>query len=539
MNTEEIHRPINSLNHIKVILGKLKNAFRSLRWRLTFSYTLVTIGALLVVEIILMVGLMYYFVSNIDLTPETIIANLRAEWTPKVQEFFSEEPPNIREFREYLSEVQGTSISTRPLTIFGNLEIEMKAQDFLNFYYLLDDRTLVDAIPGDIVTEDMIGKKFPYDYLPGLEKHLSAALDGVKNESLLYSKVDPGNRIIGAIPVFMYESTAVDPVDKTILQEPVTDARRRVAGVIVFATKRFPWGFLPIGKVMIYIVRSLLIFTFFAGILGSIFGMLTANNLTKRLKRVSQAAHDWSQGDFSVNVRDKTDDEIGKLTDDLNKMADQLENLLDRRMELTILEERNRLARDLHDSVKQQAFAASAQLAAAKSHFENDPDLALKHFQEADDLISKVREELTDLIQELRPVEMKGKGLIKAVKDHAQGWQRRNNIEVTIRVRGERSLPLEVEKCIFRVVQEALANVAWHSEAKKVKVFFDFNPEELLLTIIDDGKGFDPEEGRKKGVGLNSMCERTTLIGGALDVQSDVDSGTKIILKYPYQKMEI
>jgi signal transduction histidine kinase len=539
MNSEEAQQPISKQNHIKALFGELKNTLRSLRWRLTFSYSLVTIGALLVMEIILMVGLMSYFISNIDLSPETIISNLRAEWTPKVQEFFSEEPPNISEFREYLNDVQGTSISTRPLVIFGNLELEMNAQDFLNFYYLLDDRTLVDAIPQDIVTEDMIGKEFPQEFLPGLEKHLSAALDGVKNEDLLYSKIDPGNRIVGAIPVFRYESGTADPVDKSIHQEPVLEAQRKVAGVIVFATKRFPWGFLPIGQVMLYIVRSLLIFTLFAGFLGSIFGMLTANNLTQRLKRVSQAAHDWSQGDFSVSIRDKTNDEIGKLADDLNKMAEQLENLLDRRMELTLLEERNRLARELHDSVKQQAFAASAQIAAAKSHFRHDPDLALQHFQEADDLICKVREELTDLIQELRPVEMKGKGLIPAVKEHVNGWQRRNKIETTIRVRGERSLPVDVEKCIFRVIQEALANVAWHSEAKNVKIFFKFNIDELVLTVMDDGKGFNLEEGRKEGLGLNSMCERTTLIGGTLEIQSDVNSGTRIILKYPYQKMEI
>ncbi len=71
---------------------------------------------------------------------------------------------------------------------------------------------------------------------------------------------------------------------------------------------------------------------------------------------VSQAAHSWSSGDFSAIIRDKRDDEIGKLGNDLNTMAEQLENLLDRRQEISVLEERNRLARDLHDSVKQQAL---------------------------------------------------------------------------------------------------------------------------------------------------------------------------------------
>lgn len=537
------NKPIS--NRINQILTKIKSrvnsarmAIRSLRWRMALSYSLVTIAALLVVELIVMALLMGYFVRNIDLTPETLISSLRAEWTPMVQQFFSEDPPDIDGVREYLDEVQGSTIGTRPLFILGNLQLEMKAQDFLNFYYLLDDRTLVDVIPHDIVPEEELGRRIPYDYLPGLNEPLQAAMDGVEDENLLYAKVEPGNRIIGAIPVFRYEPTDADAL-KSNDSAAVMDVERNLVGVIVFTTKSFPWEFLPLSEVLVYIGRSLLIFTFFAGILGSGFGMLTASGLTKRLTRVSQAAHDWSHGDFSVNVRDKSDDEVGQLTKDLNSMAEQLENLLDRRQELSVLEERNRLARDLHDSVKQQAFAASAQMGAAKAHFEHNPEQAYSHLQEAELLVGKVRQELTDLIQEMRPVEMKGKGLIQTVEDHTNDWSRRNGIELVMHVRGERSLPLEVEKCIFRIIQEALSNVAWHSKAKKVDLVFNFRSDFLLLTVRDNGKGFIPAQTRKNGVGLKSMRERAKLIGGELIIDSRLDKGTKIILKYPYQATEI
>lgn len=523
---------------IKSAINNARRAFRSLRWRMALSYSLVTIAALLVVEIIVMALLMGYFVRNIDLTPETLISSLRAEWTPMVQQFFSEEPPDIDGVREYLDEVQGSTIGTRPLLILGNLQLEMKAQDFLNFYYLLDDRTLVDVIPHDIVPEDELGRRIPYDYLPGLIEPLQAAMDGIEDENLLYAKVEPGNRIVGAIPVFRYEPTAADALTSND-GTAVMDVERNLVGVIVFTTKSFPWQFLPLSEVLVYIGRSLLIFTLFAGILGSGFGMLTASGLTKRLTQVSQAAHDWSHGDFSVNVRDKSDDEVGQLTKDLNSMAEQLENLLDRRQEISVLEERNRLARDLHDSVKQQAFAASAQMGAAKAHFERNPEQAYSHLQEAELLVGKVRQELTDLIQELRPVEMKGKGLIQAVEDQTNDWSRRNGIEFVIHVRGERSLPLEVEKCVFRIIQEALANVAWHSQADKVDIVFNFRSDFLLLTIRDNGKGFVPGQTRKRGVGLRSMNERAKLIGGELIIDSRIDKGTKIVLKYPYQKTEI
>ena len=290
---------------------------------------------------------------------------------------------------------------------------------------------------------------------------------------------------------------------------------------------------------MLYIGRSLLIFTFFAGILGSIFGMITANSLTKRLSRVSQAAHDWSLGKFSVIIQETKNDEIGQLASDLNRMADQLESLLDRRQEISVLEERNRLARDLHDSVKQQAFAASAQLAAAKSHFEQDPEEAFIHLQEAEQLIEKVRQELTSLIKEMRPIEMKGKGLLPAVEDLVNDWKRRNPMNLQTQIQGKYSLPLEMEKGVFRIVQEALANISWHSQAENVNLMIDFQPDFLSLVIKDDGKGFILSESSKSTMGLQSMHERAVLIGGELIINSQPGQGTEIILTVPYQMMEI
>ncbi|HCU58082.1 MAG TPA: hypothetical protein DF984_07680 [Anaerolineaceae bacterium] len=521
----------------KKCLRKFRFSIRSLRGKMTLSYSLVTIGALLVAEIALVVIVMSYFANNIDLTPETLIANLTAEWTPQIQDYLSQNPPDVDGVREYLEDVQGSVIETKPLLIFGNLELQMKVQDFLNFYYLLADRTVVAAIPHGIIPDEELGKKLPFNYLPGLEEPYRAALRGVGDQDQLYAAVEPGHRIVGAIPVFRDET----PLAETppVSGKPVIEVERNLVGVIVFTTKRFPWEFLPISEVTIYIARSLLIFTFFAGIIGSIFGLLTARGLTKRISNVSDAAHSWARGDFSVMIRDTVTDDIGRLTNDLNSMAEQLENLLDRRLEITVLQERNRLARDLHDSVKQQTFAASAQLGAAKAHFRNNPQQALYHLEEAEILIAQVRQELTDLIQELRPVEMKGKGLLPAVQEYAENWSKRNYVLLNMNIRGERSLPLNVEKSLFRIVQEALANVAWHSHASKVDIVFNFRSDFLLLTIRDNGDGFNVDQPRKQGMGLRSMQERAELISGELIVDSRVNLGTKIIVKCPYPKLEL
>lgn len=537
MKIEEAGRLRQKVKKPSFSIQALFAPFRSLRWRLTLSYSLVTIGALLVVELVVMVFLMSYFVRNIDLTPENLIANLREEWTPMMQQFFSSEPPDIEGARAYLEAVQGTVISTRPLLIFGNLQMEMKVRDFLHFYYLLNDRTLVYAIPQGIVPQEDLGRRIPFDYLPGLSKPLRAALEGIEDQDKLYATVEPGNRVIGAIPVFRFEPTDIQAVHN--YGDTMMDVERNLVGIVVFTTKHFPWQFLPLADLFLYIGRSLLIFTLFAGLLGSVFGLWTANGLTIRLTRVSQAAHDWSQGDFSVAIRDRSDDEIGKLTDDLNVMAEQLESLMDRRQELSILEERNRLARDLHDSVKQQAFAASAQLGAAKAHMKDHPEQAYSHMVEADLLVEKVRQELTELIQELRPVEIKGKGLLSAIEDYVNDWQRRNEIEIFYQAWGERNLPIDVEKSIFRIIQEALSNVLWHSQADKVDLKLLYRSDFLLLTIKDNGKGFTSNQDHCEGMGLKFMCERAALIGGELQIDSRPGRGTKIILKYPYQGLEV
>ena len=285
MQTENAERLTKDSTNLGKLFSRVRVSFRSLRWRLTLSYSLVTVAALLVVELVAMVIVMSYFVNNIDLTPENLISNLRAEWTPMVQQFFSEEPPDIEGVRDYLDNVQGSAIGTRPLTIFGNLQVQMKAEDFLSFYYLLNDRTLVDVIPHDIVPEDQLGQKIPYDYLPGLEKPLRAALDGIEDENLLYEKFDPGNRITGVVPVFRYEPHRY--------RSDHGSGKRNGNGRGTQAGRcdRFYNQAIPLGVLTYWrcddLYRAVLL-TFFAGILGSIFGMLTASGMTKRLTKVSK-----------------------------------------------------------------------------------------------------------------------------------------------------------------------------------------------------------------------------------------------------------
>ncbi len=228
-------------------------------------------------------------------------------------------------------------------------------------------------------------------------------------------------------------------------------------------------------------------------------------------------------------VEDASGDEIGQLAYNLNQMAGQLQQLMDTRRELVVVDERNRLARELHDSAKQQAFAAAAQISAARKLMPKDPGAAETRIEEAERLIDDLRKELTSLIQELRPPALEGKGLAVAVRNYGEEWSRQNGIELDLRMKGEKNLPLVVEQAIFRIVQEGLANVSRHSNANKAEIELLYSNKELTCTIRDNGKGFDPSEIRM-GFGIRSMQERTNSLGSQIHFESIEGKGTTITL---------
>jgi NarL family two-component system sensor histidine kinase LiaS len=268
---------------------------------------------------------------------------------------------------------------------------------------------------------------------------------------------------------------------------------------------------------------------------GALFGWLVTRGLRKRLVNLSAASQAWSKGDFSVSPRDPSGDEIGELTRNLTGMAEQLQNLIHTNDELARMEERNRLARDLHDTVKQQTYAARMQLTAAKNLLGSDPSAAVGHLDTALQLNRETQQELKLIIDELRPAALQGKGLAQAVKEYAERWQEHTGIKVETVISGERSLPLEVEQVLYRVLQEALSNIARHAEADRVGISLNAGPEKVTLVIADNGRGFDVNEVSSSSYGLSGMTTRLSEIGGALHVDSTLSAGTtltaEVILK--------
>jgi signal transduction histidine kinase len=218
----------------------------------------------------------------------------------------------------------------------------------------------------------------------------------------------------------------------------------------------------------------------------------------------------------------------------VQRAALSIENtrLFEQAKELAVVEERNRLARDLHDSAKQKAFAALAQLGTANGVIQMDAGSAKVHMIEAENLVYEVIQELTFLIQELYPMALKEKGLVTTLRDYVFEWENRNEILVDLSVRGERRVTLEIEQAIYRVIQESLANVARHSRATRVEISLAYQDESINILVADNGTGFDVSQ-KPAGMGLRSIRERVESIHGSLHIESAPGQGTRVHVQVP------
>ena len=212
-------------------------------------------------------------------------------------------------------------------------------------------------------------------------------------------------------------------------------------------------------------------------------------------------------------------------------------NLYERSRELSVIEERNRLARDLHDSVAQTLFGIDLTAEAAATLVERDPTEAKERIHELQRLGRDATRTLRTLIFELRPADTGGDGLAADLEMYVDGLRRVYRVAIDVRIEGERGLKPSAEREVFGIAQEALNNALKHSGATQVDVNLDFADETFTLAISDNGSGFDPSlrydplSARSKRLGLTSMQERADELGGRLRIESAPGAGTTVKLE--------
>ncbi|WP_439942735.1 GAF domain-containing sensor histidine kinase [Streptomyces sp. BBFR115] len=209
--------------------------------------------------------------------------------------------------------------------------------------------------------------------------------------------------------------------------------------------------------------------------------------------------------------------------------------LYERSRELTIAEERSRLAHELHDAVSQKLFSLRLTAQAAAALVDRDPARAKGELQQVAALAAEAADELRAAVVELRPAALDEDGLVATLRTQIQVLDRAHSARVTFTAHGIRALPAAQEEAVLRVAQEALHNALRHSGADHVDVTLERRGCGAVLRVADDGSGFDQHAVRGAGrhLGLVSMRDRASGAGGTLTVESAPGKGTAIEMEVP------
>ena len=221
-------------------------------------------------------------------------------------------------------------------------------------------------------------------------------------------------------------------------------------------------------------------------------------------------------------------------TGDLLAIAVERARLYDRSTRLGAVEERNRLAREIHDTIAQGLTATGLQLESAEALLDDDAERAREPIHRALSLIRTNLDEARRSVLDLRAAPLEGRSLPEALKTLVDRWEAETDVATRFgAVNGSRPLPPRVEVALYRVCQEALTNVARHAGAGRVTVSLVSTPDAVRLIVRDDGRGFDPSRVKGDRHGIVGMRERVGMIGGSLEVKNGPDGGTSVEVTVP------
>jgi signal transduction histidine kinase len=213
-----------------------------------------------------------------------------------------------------------------------------------------------------------------------------------------------------------------------------------------------------------------------------------------------------------------------------NHAAIAIENarLFEQAQRLAAMQERQKLARELHDSVSQALYGIALGARTARTLLDRDPSKVADPLDYCLSLAEAGLAEMRALIFELRPESLENEGLVAALRKQAQAIQARYGIEVKTDLCQEPEIPIHQKEALYRVAQEAMHNTVKHAAANKIELTLNFNEPNIFLEVADDGSGFDLGGSFPGHLGLNSMRERIERIGGKFEIESEYERGTSI-----------
>ncbi|MFS0723529.1 sensor histidine kinase [Paenibacillus sp. 1P07SE] len=256
---------------------------------------------------------------------------------------------------------------------------------------------------------------------------------------------------------------------------------------------------------------------------GAVYSYLQSMKLKQTIKRLTEQQRNRFRG-VTINSDDEPEETVEQ----------EEEKLRNEQLRFTaITEERQRLARELHDAVSQQLFAISMTATAVGRTLEKDFERARRQVELIEEMASVAQSEMRALLLHLRPVHLDGKNLAQALQTLLEELRQKVPMQITLELDPIVQLLPHVEDHLFRIVQEALSNTLRHAKANELIIRIERHGKQLRLTIRDDGIGFDMEEKKQTSYGLLTMEERVMELGGTIHVITAPGQGTGIEIWIP------
>ncbi len=234
---------------------------------------------------------------------------------------------------------------------------------------------------------------------------------------------------------------------------------------------------------------------------------------------------------------EKVQQHVSEQTKLSQKLANERAEDQEKQIQKVVSEERNRLARELHDSVSQQLFAASMLMSAVNESGAAKTDGERKQLNLVEEMIHQSQLEMRALLLHLRPVALKGKTLIEGIQELLMELAQKVPLEIEWKVESI-ALNKGVEDHLFRILQESVSNTLRHAKATTLEVLCLEREGTVLLRVVDDGVGFDVETSKTGSYGLQNMHERALELGGTMKIVSVPGKGTRLEVRIPVIREE-
>lgn len=233
----------------------------------------------------------------------------------------------------------------------------------------------------------------------------------------------------------------------------------------------------------------------------------------------------------------KIQEKIRKQTEYSQRLVTERANEREKSLQEIVVQERNRLARELHDSVSQQLFASSMMMSAINESNSRIDEKMKKQLQMVEKMIHQSQLEMRALLLHLRPVQLKGKSLQEGIRELLAELTQKVPMKTICKIE-DFSVDKGIEDQLFRILQESLSNTLRHAKATKLQILLIKRDESVILRVVDDGVGFHLDAVKTGSYGLQNMRERAYEIGGTFKIVSLPNQGTQMEVKVPILQKE-